>query len=236
MKRFIASLLIRIPNHESIAIADSLDLAADAQFLQISAKAIRHRGQQRSVLQCSRPDIRKDRTLEASIMEPTEHQLDVPQINTEIQSPTLELDVALFVGKNAKYYAYKWSFLNKRGQPRCTWNGAAFVIGPIWLVYRKMYWQAGALFAAAVLLRLAVGSLGDGAGGFVSYAISFTLGLSGNLLYREHVLRSIGKLRNQGSSGSALEYELCRKGGTNAAAAWMLALLMIVVLGIALFG
>ncbi|QSN63742.1 DUF2628 domain-containing protein [Caballeronia sp. M1242] len=60
-----------------------------------------------------------------------------PQTDAHSASFQLDRDMALFVGKNIEYYSRKWVIQNTRMSKR-TWNGAAFLLGPVWLVYRKM--------------------------------------------------------------------------------------------------
>ncbi|MDO5063168.1 MAG: hypothetical protein Q4D77_08310 [Peptostreptococcaceae bacterium] len=65
----------------------------------------------------------------------------------------LEKDrVERFIGKNSDYYLFKFNRLNRR-RNIFTWNGAAFLLGEIWLIYRKRYVGLVGTYLMFVLLR-----------------------------------------------------------------------------------
>lgn len=65
----------------------------------------------------------------------------------------LEKDrVERFIGKNSDYYLFKFNRLDRR-RNIFTWNGAAFLFGEIWLIYRKRYLGLVATYLMFVLLR-----------------------------------------------------------------------------------
>jgi hypothetical protein len=169
------------------------------------------------------------------VMEQNKPQQPIPPVLEKDKVPALDADMALFVGKNADYYARKWGKRNRQGKPAAyTWNAAAFLISPVWLVYRKMYRQAAFYLVAAMAIVAACLLLDDSTGEILSraasYALTITLGLYGNAMYHDHARKTIDKLRSQGLSGATLGEELQRRGGTNPVAAWILVVVMTAVI------
>ncbi|WP_244850071.1 DUF2628 domain-containing protein [Caballeronia sp. SL2Y3] len=155
-----------------------------------------------------------------------------PETDTRPASFQLDRDMALFVGKNIDYYSRKWVIQNPRTS-KLTWNGAAFLLGPVWLVYRKMHWQAAAYIAIAVACTVATSSLSDGINHALSYAFPVTMGFSGNLIYLAHVEKVRKKVSDSPLPAEIRDAELVRRGGTNPVAAWLLGIAIIVLTAVA---
>lgn len=139
----------------------------------------------------------------------------------------MDPDMATFIGKNADYYARKWASTNRDGKPNATWNGAAFAGGPIWLVYRKMYWQAAVYLIATVLLSLLLDSVSSGLSAGASYGIPAAFGFAANHLYRHQVEQIVEQVRAEDLQPYALVEQLRRRGGTNPGAAWVVGVLVV---------
>lgn len=60
-----------------------------------------------------------------------------------------EKDLSAFVGQRANYYLPRFRRMARSGK-NVSWNWAAFIFGPLWLLYRKMY----TLGAVVILLEL----------------------------------------------------------------------------------
>ncbi len=54
-------------------------------------------------------------------------------------------EVNLFIQRNQKFYEEKFKKMNDTGKS-ASWNWAAFFLGIYWMIYRKMYFKAGAFF------------------------------------------------------------------------------------------
>lgn len=66
----------------------------------------------------------------------------------------LEKDrVEKFLGRNADYYLFKFNRLESR-RNILSWNGAAFLFGEIWLIYRKRYVSFLITYITFILLRV----------------------------------------------------------------------------------
>lgn len=93
-----------------------------------------------------------------------------------------DAEARLFVGAKAEYYITAWKLLKLRSLP-LGWNWSAFLLGPVWLAYRRM-----ALFAVLWIVLWFVGA---------SIPFSFPLwwlgmhlatGAAGNTLYHAHAV------------------------------------------------
>jgi hypothetical protein len=140
------------------------------------------------------------------------------EITTTASSASSE-EIAAYVGKKAAWYENKWAIAASR-KNRLSWNWAACFLGPIWIAYRCMYWQAAAVLGATMAILfvellffptyVASTSLDP-----VTIAIAVTLGWCANGIYRTHVERRIEKLRPSASSRESLLALLSAQGGTN---------------------
>jgi len=140
-----------------------------------------------------------------------------------VQNPAANVQqdlVRLFIGKNADYFLDKWSV-----GPN-TRNFAAFFFGPLWLLYRKMFWQGGLILAAITVITMVEFVLFPNMSERIHDRLSLAIGLGvallvgslGNGWYKAHVERAVARL--QGSGASAESYS--RQGGTS----WLVAILV----------
>ena len=88
------------------------------------------------------------------------------------------------IGKNSEYYIPKFANIRCFGK-KVQWNWAAWLCGPFWLLYRKMYkWTAGLLAINIVFIEQGMGLLS-----------SIVHGLLGNLIYSNHIHNLANKAR-----------------------------------------
>ena len=146
-----------------------------------------------------------------------------------VQKPPLDQDMVTFVGKNVDYYVLKWAKRDAAGKVNATWNGAAFFGGPIWLIYRKMYWQTAVYLLAGTLLSLGIGLVSPGLGSVMNYLVPIALGFAGNNLYYTKAQKEVSVLRAQYPSASELDAHLKQRGGTNPTGAWIAAIVILVI-------
>lgn len=99
----------------------------------------------------------------------------------------------LYVGKKATYYSSKFAQM-RNNKTAFSWNWAAFLFSPAWIIYRKMYSLGFGLLIVAHLLQILLGDL------FVGYSliVGIYMGLKGNNIY----MNKIEKLINDSSSMS----------------------------------
>lgn len=131
-------------------------------------------------------------------------------------------EIRAFAGKNADYYIYQASKFNKSGTGKfCpTWNWSAFGFTFLWMLYRKMYFQAVVTFVVFcmpginILLHIAVGVLA-------------------NYLYYIHLKEKIAAVRATCSSDDS--YSALRlSGGTHGWVIWA-GVVFTIILGIAFY-
>ena len=126
--------------------------------------------------------------------------------------------LSTFVGdKYSSYYEKKWQ-LNS-GQLK-GFNVAAFFLGVVWLIYRKMYIYA-LIFIMLIGLDIWIETyypLPDSVGSAINIAIATTFGILGNTLYKTHAEKKVKEILSA-TSAADLQLELNKKGGTNLAGA-----------------
>lgn len=109
------------------------------------------------------------------------------------------------IGKNTEYYVSRFQQLKWRGK-RTSWNWPAFLAGPWWMVYRKLYgWAAG-----YVLLNLLLAPEGVG---IITWVIS---GLFANYIYMQHIENLTADAKKL--HGEQRTQFIRRKGGVNVVA------------------
>ena len=137
-----------------------------------------------------------------------------------------EQDRALFVGlKYESYYQAQFEKITPKKQ-YAGFNIAAFLLGVVWLFYRKMYsygFMAIGLIVAIGIVEILLGIESSGAN--IGLAVAF--GMFGNTLYRHHVDQQIAKTRQLGSG--SVNTELENRGGTNLIAG---SILLVIWLGL----
>ncbi|VWC52123.1 DUF2628 domain-containing protein [Burkholderia lata] len=149
-------------------------------------------------------------------------------------------EIAAYVGKKAAWFERKWEIAASR-KNRQSWNWAACFLGPVWMAYRCMYWQAAAVLGATLAVTMVEvlffpkyfeSTTFDP----VTVGIAVALGWCGNSLYKTHIERQIEKLRPNATSRESFLALLEAQGGTNwlaatgfAIATPLLGMLMILV-------
>jgi hypothetical protein len=119
------------------------------------------------------------------------------------ETPGIDDNLRLFVGRNREYYFTKWSGMMRR-HSAFSWNWAALLFGPFWLVYRKMYLVG----SAAVIVIVATDFVDSAtANGMTSYTF-----LDGVVLALWGFSRPIGKLYIQDPCGQ--ENSACTQLGS----------------------
>ena len=137
---------------------------------------------------------------------------------------------AKFIGeKYEKYYKEKFERITPKKQ-MAGFHIAAFILGPIWLFYRKMY-AYGAIYIAFVFASGMVTSifeLPESIDRAISIALSVTMGLGANTLYKYFVEKRIKTITENHPSN--FNDVLVEKGGTSPIAAWSLLILFVILI------
>lgn len=133
-----------------------------------------------------------------------------------------EEELDLFISKNQMFYLEKFNQITKTGDKK-TWNWAAFLTGIYWMLYRKMYLQAGICFVAAPIL-----SCIPVVGWILSIGLWIGIGIYANSIYLDHINK---KFRDINCADSSYRQILISKyGGTN-----MVLPIVFLIIPIALF-
>ncbi|MGL4623394.1 MAG: DUF2628 domain-containing protein [Culicoidibacterales bacterium] len=111
------------------------------------------------------------------------------------RSGVLESEYANYIQKNQNYYLPKFCL---RGG-KVSWNWAAFFLGPLWLVYRKMYAQAALWFLILMI---------------TSIFGAFILALCANRLYYLKATQFIAMQKISQLSPEEQRIKIIRAGGT----------------------
>lgn len=134
-----------------------------------------------------------------------------------------------FLGKAAPYYEKKWTKLfSKKKNIRATlavpsWNFWAFLFGPYWFCYRKMYIH-GAIFAALWVLGLVLGDVSR-VGNYISLISYLIAGTYGNAIFLNVAYGKLEKIKRQTSP----DISAVTEGGTNITASLLCFAAMLVL-------
>ena len=135
-------------------------------------------------------------------------------------------EVNLFIQKNQHFYEEKFKKMNDTGKS-ASWNWAAFFLGVYWMVYRKMYFKAGAFFILSF-----VASSTPYIGVILNFAVLVGIGIYANALYMDHINGSIKKVEMLFSGDK--EATIKKLGGTNLPLALGLYVIVILVMFLSL--
>lgn len=143
-----------------------------------------------------------------------------------ITAPT-EAELRAFVGPNADYYLNKWSLAKVRPGQGGGYNWPAFLLGGVWLPYRKLYAAASTLWGIALLLgiwNLLSPKAGPaisfpGVFAFIPFLLLLALASYANQLYLAKARKVITQVRAQGQSGETHLATIAQRGGTSRIAA-----------------
>lgn len=147
----------------------------------------------------------------------------------------LEGELALYasvVGGNFPIYRQRWRLDQGIATGTGTWHWPAFLLGLVWMMYRRMY-RLAAMWAGLLLLISVVETLldvPDGLSLVITFALSITTGIFGNSWYLAHCQRLIAQARTvAGGDDARLRSELTARGGTSVVAT-LIAIVIAVVL------
>ncbi|MGF6418739.1 hypothetical protein ABH900_002242 [Stenotrophomonas sp. AN71] len=148
----------------------------------------------------------------------------------------LEGEMALYaavVGGNFPIYRQRWRLDQGIAEGSGTWHWPAFLIGVIWMVYRRMYRLAAIWAGTLVFFSIAEALLGvpEGVSLVITLAINTVAALYANRWYLAHCQHEIARARAlAGDDEACLRRELAERGDTNAPAAAMVAIVVVAVM------
>lgn len=148
----------------------------------------------------------------------------------------LDDDMALYaavVGGNFPIYRQRWRLDQGVADGRGTWHWPAFLIGVIWMAYRRMYRLAAIWAGTLVFFSIAEMLLGvpEGLSVIITLGLNTTAALYANRWYLAHCQREIARARAQaGGDEARLHSVLAARGDTHAPAAAMVAIVVVAVI------
>lgn len=116
-------------------------------------------------------------------------------------------ELNLFIQKNQNFYEEKFRKMDDSGKS-ISWNWAAFFMGIYWMIYRKMYFKAGAFFILSL-----VASYTPYIGSILNFAVLIGIGIYANALYQDQIRVNMEKIK--GLLPEAKEIITKKRGGTN---------------------
>lgn len=116
-------------------------------------------------------------------------------------------ELNLFIQKNQNFYEEKFRKMDDSGKS-ISWNWAAFFMGIYWMIYRKMYFKAGAFFILSL-----VASSTPYIGGILNLAVLIGIGIYANALYQDQIRVNMEKTK--GLLPEEKEIIAKKRGGTN---------------------
>jgi len=140
-------------------------------------------------------------------------------------------ELILFVGQNYDYYLNFWNSKNsKTFESLFGWNWSAFISGPFWLGYRKMYHYMF-IFALVDTVGTGIAYFDLGLGGFIiPLWFHFLLGISANSFYFMWATKQINKAKAKKLSVTGTRGEIQYRGGTSILGVILASLLIIILL------
>jgi hypothetical protein len=134
----------------------------------------------------------------------------------------------IFFGKNSEYYL---TALKKKNENKTNFNFAAFLFGPLWMVYRKMYLHAFIFVVAVIAESFAEEFIFenyfpnvniDRFQTPINIGIAMGIGYAGNWFYLNFAKKKIQKILNNSNDQNQTE-DLKNEGGV----AWLPVIILI---------
>ena len=150
-------------------------------------------------------------------------------------APALDLtpeEVAAYVGDRHVYYWKQWQPV-RGGKPRPSPNGAALIVGPIWMLHRKLYREFFFVFvtlSAVGGVFEVMGANSSQANGVTAFSFAVIAGLFGNAIYLRRARIVIADAREKEGDLERRSALLRKRGGTS-----LLWTLVVVALAVAAY-
>lgn len=129
------------------------------------------------------------------------------------QSQVIDADLISFIRDKSTEYSFKFQKLKQSGS-KVSWNWAAFLFGPMWFMYRKLYLYGIGLFVVNFVIMLVTGFP------FFSLITSVVAGLLGNYIYMLELDKKLPQAKNLVEPAKTQYIQ--KNGGTSALASVLL--------------
>ncbi len=91
-------------------------------------------------------------------------------------------DIIKFTSKNIAFYKRTFDYMIST-ESTTTWNWSAFFLSIVWLLYRKMYFQASTLFLICTIIVSIIPYMGI----TLAIIVPIGMGMYGNYIYLSHI-------------------------------------------------
>ena len=140
-----------------------------------------------------------------------EKTVDAEFADTQTAYNFIDDDVVSLIGKDKEaYYIARYAEMKQSGK-KTSWNWCAFLFGPAWFIYRKMYLYGAAFWLLDVAFAELLGK-GD-------LVLAIAGGLFGNYIYM--IYQEKLALQAKNLHGPAKEEFLQKNGGTSSTAVFI---------------
>ena len=133
---------------------------------------------------------------------------------TQLPAQICDDEFIAFIGNNAPKYLLKFKKFNIEGIDNfaATWHWPAFIVGSLWMLYRKLYLWALIAFILSLIP-------------YINIAAWMAFGITGNYIYYKHAKKKIFEVKAaQPSSG--ISTTLSQIGGVNK---WVASIAIIII-------
>ncbi|TAE23896.1 MAG: DUF2628 domain-containing protein [Candidatus Kapaibacterium sp.] len=110
-----------------------------------------------------------------------------------------EENFAAFVTKKVDYYLGKWELFENSSE-KISWNWSAFLFSTYWMIYRRMYIPAIAVFAASRIVKYVIALSGGRAYRLTTILFSVAIGMLGNYIYYAYTSSKIADVADTAST------------------------------------
>lgn len=136
---------------------------------------------------------------------------------------------AILGEQNRIYYLMKFELFDRQNSGlQASWNWAAFFLGGIWALYRKMYGWFFAMTGLSILSSIMEDAGAAGLSAIILLVSWITFTIYADSLYHSHIKNKIMAAQLTISDESRLLEYLRYKGGINAWVIWVFCLLPII--------
>lgn len=127
------------------------------------------------------------------------------------QTPGIDSETQQLIGTKTEYYIPKFQELKSQNK-KTSWNWAAFLVTPYWMIYRKMYGYGAGVLGAAFLIAL----IGSGFLSLLAFAGYIVLGIFANNIYMKFLENKANQARTM-SEPYKTQF-IMKNGGVNTTA------------------
>jgi hypothetical protein len=137
--------------------------------------------------------------------------------------------IAIFIGRNAEKFLKVYDKTSgDLSKVAIGWIWPAFFVAFPWMLYRKLYIEAGVYFCCSLALALVAPTAGTAVG----IVLSIMAAMLGKSYYLQKADRKIKLGLDEGGDLDAVEQRIAQAGGVSKVAAWVGAVFMVLMIAV----